>query len=98
MSQADSMEESHSSVATGYLTVLLGNLCLNDHVHSEVRRRLPGERTTVLVDAVQEFIRYNEKVDRDLKDAFEGEEGQETWENFTRRLQAVVDRLKRADA
>lgn len=91
------MEESQSSVATGYLTVLLGNLCLNDQVRSKVRSKLPGQKIDVLVNAVQEFIHYNEKVDRDLKDAFEGEEGQETWSNFTQRLQAVVDRLKAAE-
>ncbi|KAF2184683.1 hypothetical protein K469DRAFT_633400 [Zopfia rhizophila CBS 207.26] len=96
--QADSMEESQFSVATGYLTVLLGNLCLNDHVRYKIRSRLPGKKLDVLVAAIKEFIHYNEKVDRDTKGQFDGDEGKETWRNFTMRLMAVVERLEKAEA
>ena len=95
---AASVAESQSSVATGYLAVLLGNLCEDDAVRRAARARLPGGRLDVLVQAVDEFIRYNEKVDRDTRAQFDGAEGLETWVTFTRRLQAVVDRLRRADA
>ena len=91
------MEASQSNVATGYLTVLLGNLCLNDAVRRSVRKRLPGEKMDTLVDAVVEFIHYNEKVDRETRDQFDGDEGRETYANFTRRLWIVVERVRGAD-
>ncbi|KAF2205814.1 hypothetical protein GQ43DRAFT_385059 [Delitschia confertaspora ATCC 74209] len=95
-SQADSLEESESGVATGYLAVLLGNFCLNKDVRSKIRSRLPRQDIDVLINAVQEFILYNQKVDQ-LRAEFEGDEGKETWRNFTIRLQAVVERLRRTE-
>ena len=50
----------------------------------------------VLVEKIREFIRYNERVDRETAQ-FEGEEGRETWHNFTMRLQVVVERLEAAE-
>jgi hypothetical protein len=94
--QADSMEEMESNVAIGYLTVLLGNLCLSNTVRPRIRARLPDQNIGVLVDAVLQFIHFNEKVD-DLRDQFDGDEGRETWANFTNRLRAVVERVKRAE-
>lgn len=90
------MEASQASVTIGYLTVLLGNLCLNDVVRQRVRSRLPGRTLGVLVEKIREFIRYNERVDRETAQ-FEGEEGRETWHNFTMRLQVVVERLEAAE-
>ncbi|OJD38872.1 wings apart-like protein [Diplodia corticola] len=89
--QADSMEESQSSVAYGYLAVLLGNLCQNWAVREKVRARLPHQRLDVLIHAVEEFIFVHQKVD---KEAFDGEEGREVWANYTARLQGVIDRLQ----
>ncbi|KAL0262256.1 hypothetical protein SLS55_003695 [Diplodia seriata] len=89
--QADSMEESQSSVAYGYLAVLLGNLCQTWVVREKVRARLPGQRLDVLIHAVEEFIFVHQKVD---KEAFDGEEGREVWANYTARLQGVIDRLQ----
>ncbi|KAF2868391.1 wings apart-like protein regulation of heterochromatin-domain-containing protein [Massariosphaeria phaeospora] len=94
--QADSMHASQSSVTVGYLTVLLGNLCLNAAVRRKVRARLPGNGIALLVDKVREFVRYNERVDRE-SNQFEGEEGRETWRNFTVRLMLVVEKLEKAD-
>ncbi|OCK81279.1 hypothetical protein K432DRAFT_326672 [Lepidopterella palustris CBS 459.81] len=93
-SHADSIEESLTNVAYGYLTVLLGNLCQNDQIRHKVRNMLPEKRLDILLNAVQEFIQYHQKVD---KEAFEGDEGQETSANYTERLQAVVDRLRFAE-
>ncbi|KAF2474363.1 uncharacterized protein BDR25DRAFT_216283 [Lindgomyces ingoldianus] len=96
--QADSMEESQSNVAIGYLAVLLGNLCLNDFVRYKVRSRLPGNKIDMLVDKVREFVQYNERVDNMTKGQFEGDEGRETWQNFTMRLMLVAERLEQAEA
>ncbi|KAF2680153.1 hypothetical protein K458DRAFT_345610 [Lentithecium fluviatile CBS 122367] len=92
---ADSMEESQSSVTIGYLTVLLGNLCLNNTVRAVVCVRLPGKKIDVLVQKVREFVMYNQRVDR-LTGQFEGEEGVETLRNFTARLMRVVEGLETA--
>ncbi|KAF4543553.1 Wings apart-like protein [Lasiodiplodia theobromae] len=89
--QADSMEESQSSVAYGYLAVLLGNLCQTWAVREKVRARLPQQRLDVLIHAVEEFIFVHQKVD---KEEFDGEEGREVWANYTARLQGVIYRLQ----
>ncbi|KAF1998863.1 hypothetical protein P154DRAFT_602401 [Amniculicola lignicola CBS 123094] len=94
--RADSMEESQSSVTIGYLTVLLGNLCLNDIVREKIKARLPGQKIDVLVEQVKEFVRYHERVDR-MTDQFEGAEGRETWHTFTMRLMLVVERLEKTE-
>ncbi|KAF1947101.1 hypothetical protein EJ02DRAFT_392951 [Clathrospora elynae] len=94
-SQADSMEESHSGVAVGYLTVLLGNLCLNASVRSKIRALLPKKRLDLLINKIKEFVRVHEHVDS-TTDQFEGAEGQETYQNYTARLLLVVEKLEKA--
>lgn len=91
------MEETQSSVAVGYLGVLLGNICLNEVIRSDTRALLPGRSLTVLVHEIQEFIRIHEQVNRRAKQ-YEGEEGQQTWQEYTARLLLVVDKLAMADA
>ena len=88
------MEESQTGVTVGYLAVLMGNLCLNDAVRAKVCERLPGRHIDMLAEQIREFVRYNERVDRESSQ-FEGsEEGRETWRNFTRRIMLVVERLE----
>lgn len=89
--QADSMEESQSSVAYGYLAALLGNLCQTWAVREKIRAKLPQQRLDVLIRAVEEFIFVHQRVD---KEAFDSEEGREVWANYTARLQGVIDRLQ----
>ncbi|KAF2106803.1 wings apart-like protein regulation of heterochromatin-domain-containing protein [Lophiotrema nucula] len=95
--QADSLEESQTNVAIGYLAVFLGNVCLNNTVRKEVQSRLPHQKIDILVEGITEFIRYNERVDRE-NSHFEGEEGRETWQNFTTRLMLVVDKLQKTQS
>jgi acyl carrier protein phosphodiesterase len=90
------MEESYANVPIGYLTVLLGNLCLNDAVRSKIRSRLPGRKLDLLVEKVKEFVTLHERVDR-MTDQFEGDEGREVSQNYTRRLIQVVRRLEQAN-
>lgn len=87
------MEESQSLVPVGYLTILLGNLCLNDEVRRRVAALLPERGIALLVQKVKEFVRYNQQVDQA---GFEGAEGEQTLQNFTLRLMLVVERLEKA--
>jgi hypothetical protein len=87
------MEESQSSVAVGYLSVLVGNLCLNETIKTKVRAQLPGGELTTLVDKIKEFVRVHEHANRKAKQ-YEGEEGQETWQNYTARIMLVVEQLE----
>ena len=91
--QADSMEESQYLVPIGYLTMLLGNLCLNERVRRSVSCLLPGNDINLLVQKVKEFVQYNQRLDQA---EFEGAEGQQTLQNFTLRLMLVVERLEKA--
>jgi hypothetical protein len=90
------MEESQSSVAVGYLSVLLGNLCLNRSVQAKVRAQLPGHHLTILVDKIKEFVQVHEHANRKAKQ-YDGEEGQQTWQNYTARIMLVVEQLERAE-
>ncbi|KAK4987462.1 hypothetical protein LTR50_004594 [Elasticomyces elasticus] len=93
--EADSMEESVTNVALGYLAVLLGNLCQNEGVRAFIRDRLPDRKLGLLVSAVEEFIQFHQTVDKHA--AFEGEEGREVWSTFTDRLSAVVEKIRDVD-
>jgi len=90
--QAESIQASQTNVAYGYLAVLLGNICQNDKIRKLVEDKLPSGRLDPLIEAVEEFIRFNQKVD---KEVFEGDEGNEVFVQFTDRLKAVVERLRR---
>lgn len=89
------MEESHFIVRIGYLTVLLGNLCLDGSVRQRVCELLPGKKIDMLIHKTREFVLYNKKVDRLAGNAGAGE-GDETYRNFTARLMQVVERLEAA--
>jgi hypothetical protein len=94
--KATSMEESQSSVAVGYLSVLLGNLCLNQSIQAKIRALLPGHHLVTLVDKIKEFVQVHEHANRKAKQ-YEGEEGQETWQNYTARIMLVVEQLEKAE-
>ena len=93
LQQADSMEESQSNVAFGYLSVLLGSLCQNSDIRELLRSKLPGRTLQPLVYAVDEFIQHHRKVD----DLYDGESGSDSGNGFTQRLQLVVDRLRQSE-
>ncbi|KAF2272305.1 uncharacterized protein EI97DRAFT_406570 [Westerdykella ornata] len=95
--RADSVEESQANIPIGYLTVLLGNLCLSDVVRRKIRSRLPGQRLDVLIEKVKEFVSFHERVDR-MTDRFEGDEGRQVSQTYTKRLMQVVRRLELADS
>lgn len=90
------MEESEFSVQIGFLTVLLGNLCLNSVVRSKVQASLPGQQLQPLLDNMKEFARIHEHVDKRTASHFEGSEGQEALNNYYIRIMHVVRKLEGA--
>jgi len=91
--EAESVEESTTNVAFGYLAIMLANVCLDDDARASVTSKLPGQSLEMLIDAVEEFVMHHQKVDML---SFEGEEGREVWGAFTGRLRAVLGKLKGA--
>ncbi|KAI9818576.1 MAG: hypothetical protein M1827_000635 [Pycnora praestabilis] len=94
-SEADSMEETHSNVAFGYLSVLLGNLCHNRAINVQIRSKLPGRTLRPLIDAIEEFLLYNRKVDDELSGITDDNDLHGA---FTDRLRSVVDRLVQTES
>lgn len=78
---------------TGYLSIMLGNLCLNAQVRRKVTALLPGKNMELLVRRVREFVAYNQQLD-EVSGEFEGAQGARTLKNFTLRLMRVVERLE----
>lgn len=94
---AASIEESHTNVAFGYLTILLGTLCQDDHIRYHMRAKLPNGGIKLLLGAVEEFIRHHRRVDREIMGGDGADAGMELEEReneFTARLGEVVVRLR----
>ncbi|KAK3074625.1 hypothetical protein LTR53_002770 [Teratosphaeriaceae sp. CCFEE 6253] len=91
LATADSLDQSSTNVALGYLAVMLANLCQCAAPRAFVKARLPNGDLGVLVEAVAEFVRQHEKVDGL---GFEGEEGSGVWGGFTEKLRAVLGRVR----
>jgi hypothetical protein len=92
--EADSLEESKLSVQIGFLTVLLGNLCLNTTVRSKVQAALPGQQFQQLLDMMKVFARIHEHADKKTASNFEGPEGQQALNNYYVRIMHVVKKLE----
>lgn len=84
------MEESQTLVGFGYLSVLLGNLCQDDHIRYKVCLQLPNSSILSLLGAMEEFVAHHRKVDMML-------ETDGTQDAFTTRLEGVVTRLKHTE-
>ncbi|KAK5133163.1 hypothetical protein LTR08_008099 [Meristemomyces frigidus] len=90
--EAESVEDTTTNVAFGYLAVMLANLCLSSDVRAFVAGRLADKGGLgLLVGAVEEFVRHHQKVDML---GFEGVEGREVWGHFTERLKGVLGGLR----
>ncbi|KAF2170876.1 hypothetical protein M409DRAFT_63908 [Zasmidium cellare ATCC 36951] len=88
--EAESVEQSVTNVAYGYLAVVLANLCRNGEAKALVASKLPGHDLTALVDGLAEFVLQHQTVDTTL----EREEGMEVWRAFTEKLKEVLRMLK----
>ena len=94
MLEAESVEESISNVAFGYLAVMLANLCQHSNARTFIASKLPEKNLGMLIEAVEEFVLHHQKVDMMN---FEGEEGKAVWGAFTKKLKAVLARLKEVE-
>ncbi|KLJ13355.1 hypothetical protein EMPG_11693 [Blastomyces silverae] len=94
-SEADSVVQTHSNVAFGYLSVLLSTVCLNDEARLHLRNSLHGRSIDRVLATVEEFLHYHRKVEKELQAGGGGEH--ESVSGFTCRLQSIVDRIKQAE-
>ncbi|KAI1908209.1 hypothetical protein LOZ61_005678 [Ophidiomyces ophidiicola] len=94
ISEADSVVQTHSNVAFGYLSVLLSTLCLEDDVRNQVRSQMRGNNIGRLLSIVDEFLHYYRKVDEELDGPVLEED---TVSDFTARLQSIVDRIREVE-
>jgi len=79
------------NVAVGYLSVLLGFLCLDRNVKAWVSARLEGGTSKQLVDALEEFLRYYRQIGLEV---CQGEVEGDFKAGYVGRLQGLVEGLK----
>ncbi|KAI4602100.1 hypothetical protein KJ359_010966 [Pestalotiopsis sp. 9143b] len=89
--EADSEAKSQLNVAFGYLTVLLGYLCLYKPIRQVFRSCQSAKSMGPLVDSIQEFISHHRAMEASLLDA--GVEDPRAHGGYTERLQGLVDQL-----
>ncbi|KAG7289008.1 hypothetical protein NEMBOFW57_005369 [Staphylotrichum longicolle] len=87
---ADSMEKTQLNVALGYLSVLLGYLCLSDSIRNRFVLVHPRKSIQPLLESINEFIAFHRKVAE-----AQGDEGvkQGSESAALTRLQALADQL-----
>ncbi len=78
-------------MAFGYLSVLLGTLCLSDDIAERIQLSQPGKSLQPLITSIEEFISHHRKVDSLLEDESDGHSPQT---GLTQRLSRVVDALR----
>ena len=74
--------------------MLLGWLCINPEIKARITGRLPGKGLKELLDAVEEFLRYNRRVDQVILQNDGEDDGRGS---FIGRIQSHVDDLKEAE-
>lgn len=89
--EVSSLEETSSNVAFGWVSVLLGWLCLKPAIATRVSYRLPGNNLRQLLDAIDEFLQYHRTVDQVI---IRGDGEDDAKASFVDRLQNHVDDLK----
>ncbi|THV77577.1 hypothetical protein D6C77_04782 [Aureobasidium pullulans] len=87
--ESQSEEEMQANIPYGWLSVLLGYICLDRITKERVRSLLPGKSEAVLVDAVEGIALMSQQVDSQA-----AEEKEETSSGFTQKLMALVARLR----
>lgn len=78
-------------MAFGYLSVLLGYLCIEEEARQTVAGRLEGESLQPLLDAVEEFLQYHRQIDQEL---VQNEGKMDLKASFVTRLERVVERMR----
>ncbi|GAB1314316.1 Wings apart-like protein C-terminal domain-containing protein [Madurella fahalii] len=87
---ADSMEETQLNVALGYLSILLGYLCLRESIRDRFVSVHPKKRVQPLLDSINEFIAFHHKV---AEAQGRDESKQDSATAALARLQSLVDQL-----
>lgn len=96
--EASSVEESEVGVVIGFLAVLLGMLCLNTGVRSQIQTQLPDRRLHILLENMKQFARIHDHVDKRTASRFEGTEGKEALNGYYIRIMHVVKKLESVKA
>lgn len=93
---ATSIETMRHNVPFGYMALLLVNLCQTDAVRTEILQSLPSsEHLNGLIAAAEEFITIHQQTDLAMLNDRENDIGEAAAHaEYTRRLRAMVDRLK----
>ncbi|KAK3951253.1 wings apart-like protein regulation of heterochromatin-domain-containing protein [Pseudoneurospora amorphoporcata] len=91
-SDADSKEKAQLNVALGYLAILLGYLCLREPIRERFISVHPKKSIQPLVDSLNEFIVYHQRVEEAQGGSGETKEGDES--SAMARLQRLVSVLK----
>jgi hypothetical protein len=84
------MEEVESNIPFGYLAVLLGNLCKEDAIKSQVKDRLPSKSLNPLIDTISEFLKHHQTVENQTVNSDNGN----TQDSLIGKLRSVVRRLR----
>lgn len=83
------------NVAFGYLSVLIGYLCMNKDVRKRVRSGLPGGTLQQLLHAMQEFLHYHLEIEEATRTKVEDTDIRAL---FISRVQNVINDLALAEA
>ncbi|CAF9943161.1 MAG: hypothetical protein ALECFALPRED_010747 [Alectoria fallacina] len=92
--EVSSLEETSSNVAFGWVSVLLGWLCVDPAIKARISGRLPGNSLKWLLDAIDEFLQYHRRVDQVIH---RGDGEDDAKATFIGRLQSHVDDLQTAE-
>ena len=84
------MEEVESNIPFGYLAVLLGNLCKDESIISQVKYQLPGKSLNPLIDTISEFLNHHQTVENQTV----GSEDSSPQDSLTDKLRVLVRRLR----
>ncbi|EED18428.1 hypothetical protein TSTA_121680 [Talaromyces stipitatus ATCC 10500] len=87
VSEADSVVQTHSNVAFGYLSILLCTLCLEREAYATLKSAMKGTGLARLLATVEEFLHYHRKVDEELQQS-------QSVKEFTVRLQRILNQIR----
>ncbi|KAF3406620.1 hypothetical protein DPV78_000769 [Talaromyces pinophilus] len=86
VSEADSVVQTHSNVAFGYLSILLCTVCLDPEAYTVIKGAMKGTGLTKVLATVEEFLHYHRKVDEELQQS-------QSVKEFTGRLQRILNQI-----
>jgi hypothetical protein len=85
------MEKTQLNVALGYLSILLGYLCLSDSIRERFVSVHPKKNMQPLLDSINEFITFHRKVAEAQGDEGGAKQGSDS--AALTRLQDLADQL-----